>query len=70
MKTTKKIIDDYGDEVTEARILPIGGSGNIICGRRGFNREMNFRRERNKTLDDSAKFPLPSWDSLKIYGED
>lgn len=65
-KQTKVMQDDFGDIVTEARVLPSGGS-NIICGKRGYNREMSFRRERNKTLHDGAKFDLPAWESLKIY---
>lgn len=59
--------DDYGDEVTEARVLPTGGGSNIICGKKGFNQEMQYRRERNKTLTDSAKFALPTWESLTVY---
>jgi len=37
--------DDFGHEVTEARVLPIGGDGNIICGRVGYAREIANRRE-------------------------
>lgn len=56
--------DDHGDECREVRILPIGGGGNILCGRRGYEREMRFRRDRIK---DGVPFDLPSWDSLKVY---
>lgn len=59
--------DDYDDTVTEARILPTGGGSNIICGRRGFNQEIAFRKERNKTLEGSARFDLPTWESLTVY---
>lgn len=62
--------DDYGDTVTEARVLPAGGAGNIICGIKGYKQEMQFRRECNKNLNDRAKFDLPSWESLRVYFAD
>ncbi len=59
--------DDFGDEVTEARILPVGDAGNSICGIKGYMQEMQFRRERNKKLGESAQYDLPAWESLKVY---
>lgn len=61
------MLDDFGDEVTEARILPTGGGSNIICGISGYQQEMQFRRERNKELSKTAKFALPAWETLKVY---
>lgn len=65
------ITDDYGYECTEARKLPLGGGANIICPRRGYEREMAYRRERNAAKSGSMavanKFDTPSWESLEIY---
>lgn len=51
----------------EVRILPAGGDSNIILCRACLCQEINFRIDRNRNLEDSAKFPLPSWESLKVY---
>lgn len=66
MKTLIKdtMTDDFGHECTEVRILPAGGGGNILCGRRGYEREMAFRRER---LRAGVPFDLPTWETLEIY---
>lgn len=61
------MLDDHGDTVTEARVLPTGGGSNIICGRRGYEKEMKFRREENKRLTESARYDLPTWESLPVY---
>ena len=58
------MIDDYGHECTEIRTLPTGGGGNILCGRAGYEREMQFRRAR---LLGGVPFDLPSWESLAVY---
>jgi hypothetical protein len=72
MKTATRntITDDHSDEVTEARVLPLPGDANIICGRRGYEREISFRRERNRELAESCRYPLPSWESLRVYFKD
>lgn len=56
--------DDHGNEVIEARKLPIGGGANIITGRAGYEKEMAFRRER---IRSGVQFDFPSWDSLAVY---
>lgn len=63
--------DDYGFESPEIRVLPIGGGGNILCGRRGYLREMAFRRERNAAkagpMAVANPFDTPAWEDLEIY---
>lgn len=51
----------------QVRVLPTGGDSNLIVCRLCYQKEINFRRERNLTLSDDAKFDLPSWESLKVY---
>lgn len=58
------IIDDYGLEVTEARILPIHDGSNIIIGYLAYTKEMQYRRER---LRQGLHFDLPLWHQLKLY---
>jgi hypothetical protein len=62
-----KTYDDFGDPCSEIRVLPLPGSANILCGKRGYYREIAFRKERNEKLADSCKYPLPDWDDLKVY---
>lgn len=54
----------------EVRILPAGGAGNLILCLACYLRELDFRRERNKEekLTNENAFPLPAWNSLKVYG--
>ena len=58
------ITDDFGYSCTETRKLPIGGGGNVICSKRGYEREMEFRRERRR---DGVPFDLPKWEELEVY---
>ena len=51
----------------EVRVLPTGGSSNAILCRTCFEREMHFRRVRNKELGNAFKFDLPEWTSLRVY---
>jgi len=32
-----------------------------------FNREIAYRRERNRELSPECAFALPAWESLKVY---
>lgn len=54
----------------QVRVLPTGGTSNSILCRSCFNREIAFRQDRNRSLGEFAKFALPTWDSLKVYGEE
>lgn len=54
---------------SQVRVLPTGGDSNGILCRYCFNREIAFRRDRNRDLSKDCQFKLPTWDSLKIYGE-
>lgn len=54
----------------EVRLLPMGRdahSGNLILCRSCHAREIAWRRERNLSLGDFARFDLPEWDSLQVY---
>jgi hypothetical protein len=63
---------DHGHETTgEVRVLPINpdnpmGSNIILCYAH-YRHEIEWRKERNLDLEDSAKFDLPKWESLKVY---
>lgn len=59
--------DDFGHECTEVRVLPYGGGGNILCGHRGYCREIAGRIERNRELAPNCRYDLPAWESLKVY---
>lgn len=61
------LIDDYGYQTKELRVLPSGGDSNILCGKRGYDREIAYRKERNQTLGDQFKFKLPAWEDLRVY---
>ena len=49
------------------RVLPTGGDSNGILCYHCFVHEIGWRRDRNKTLEESAQFPLPEWQSLRVY---
>lgn len=54
----------------EVRVLPLGrtvGGSNLILCRLCFDREIDWRRKRNWDLAVSARFDLPTWNSLEIY---
>ncbi len=63
--------DDFGHEVTEARVLPLGAGGNIICGHAGYLREMAHRRQMNGKMTvnktGSDFWDTPAWASLVVY---
>jgi hypothetical protein len=51
----------------EVRLLPYGGSGNLILCSSCFRHEMAWRLKRNRELSADCQFELPSWESLKVY---
>lgn len=51
----------------EVRVLPTSPGSNAILCRSDYDREIAWRKERNKSLGEFAKFDLPAWDSLKVY---
>lgn len=63
------ITDDYGYECHETRLLPLGGGANIICSRRGFDREIAFRKKRNSSRVNPVATPFlfPAWEDLEVY---
>ncbi len=69
MKTTthNTMTDDFGHEVTEARVLPLGGGANIITGPKGYRLEMANRRHMNSRNGPDGQWDLPSWESLRVY---
>lgn len=62
--------DKCTSETGEVRVLPTGGDSNAILCHACFNHEISFRKERNRDLSQDCRFRLPSWDSLKVYGEE
>ena len=54
------------------RLLPLGSipdHGNVILCRACFERELQYRRERNMELGADCQFELPAWADCAIYGE-
>ena len=51
----------------DVRVMPTGGGGNLILCRACWNRELIYRRERNRELADWARFDLPIWEQATIY---
>ena len=66
MGTSNFLFDDYGDTCKETRVLPYP-NGNIICGRKGYFREISWRKDRNKELAKEAQYSLPLWEDLRVY---
>lgn len=54
----------------QVRVLPTGGDSNAILCFACYNREISYRRERNKELSKDCQFALPKWEDLKVYGQD
>lgn len=59
-------------ETGEVRVLPISRDphhGNVILCRACFEREIAWRKERNRELPADAllAFALPKWEDLKVY---
>ena len=55
----------------EVRVLPLGkdpNHGNLIVCRSCYNREIDYRVERN--ADVAQPYDLPAWTELEVYGED
>jgi len=48
-------------------VLPTGGDSNAILCRSCYQHELQWRRERNRDLADSAKFDLLGWETLEVY---
>lgn len=54
----------------EVRKLPTGGDSNAILCRDCFRHEDQWRRERNRELEASAQFDIPTWEDLEVYGNE
>jgi len=51
----------------EVRLLPIGGDGNLILCFSCYNYEINYRKDRNKSLSKENQYKLPAWEDLQVY---
>ena len=51
----------------EVRVLPYMG-GNVILCRACFDHEIAWRKDRNKDLAEDARYDIPTWESLEVYG--
>jgi hypothetical protein len=49
------------------RVMPAGGDSNLILCRACWQRELTYRRERNRELGDDFRFSLPAWETAKVY---
>ncbi len=49
---------DYGHEARIVRRLSLGGGSGIYLCRTHWNKEMTYRRSRNKKLVKGSKFPI------------
>ncbi len=49
------------------KVLPIGGEGNLILCRSCWNREIEYRQNRNRSLGKFAQFDTPNWESGNVY---
>lgn len=47
--------------------MPQGGGANSILCRRCWSAELNYRRSRNISLEDFAKYDLPAWETAEVY---
>jgi len=65
-KVKSHACDGGHDDASEVRRLDIGSGGAVNVCRQHYQQEIAFRKERNKKLDDNAKFDLPTWSSLPI----
>lgn len=58
---------DHGHETPhETRVLPIGGSSNVIICHRHYLTEAAFRRDGARRYDPKD-WTMPSWESLTVY---
>ena len=53
--------------VGEVRVLPLAGDGNLILCQTCFDHEIQFRKQRNKSLSKDAMFDLPLWNNMQAY---
>ena len=60
----KTLTDDFDYVCDELRVLPLAGTSNLLVGRRGYEREIAWRRER---IAAGVPYDLPAWDALEIY---
>lgn len=51
----------------EVRVLPIGEDSNAVLCIACYDREIQWRQDRNLTTCSECKYDLPTWSSLKVY---
>ena len=54
----------------EVRLMPHSDTplhGNDILCRSCWQRELSYRRERNRALGTFAQYNLPAWETAKVY---
>jgi len=51
----------------EVRLLPTGGSSNLILCHACYLHEIRYRKERNRDLGLTFQFSLPRWEDLEVY---
>lgn len=55
------------DPTSDVRKLPTGGGANAILCRSCFENEIQYRKDRNKTLHPEERFATPRWEDLEVY---
>lgn len=58
---TKLKACDYGHFAKKIRRLNTGGNSGVFLCQRHWKQEMKWRKQRNKTLEGKAKFPILKW---------
>jgi hypothetical protein len=51
----------------QVRVMAISSHGNLILCRACWNRELAWRKQRNRELEAFAQFELPAFDAAKVY---
>lgn len=59
--------DGEGPHVGEIRVLPAWEHSNLLLCRHCFTAEIQWRAERNATLEPKNHYALPAWETLDIY---
>ena len=52
---------------SRVKLMPCGGSSNLIVCRACYGAEIAFRVERNGELSPDCQFDLPKWRDLRDY---
>jgi hypothetical protein len=60
-RVTHKKFCDHGHEATKVHRLDTGGGSGVFLCKQHWEREMRWRKQRNKTLSRGNKFAIRKW---------